>query len=137
MTTQSLNLSEWPFWAPLALTAIAVVLFALARYWSRAWAVLFGLTITGVLAGTVWASLNGLWLPESGALLARGLRSVARAMVPSPVVLRVRNARRFSVRVISSRRGKFKRSIMGRADYLVIVSLRFSSTLATATPWPR
>ena len=71
MTTQSLNLSEWPFWAPLALTAIGVVLFAMGRYWSRAWAVLFGLTITGVLAGTVWASLNGLWLPESGASIGR------------------------------------------------------------------
>lgn len=71
MTPQSLDMSEWPFYAPLALAVAGLVLFTLAQLWRRAWAVLFGLTIIGVLAGTAWAARKGLWLPESGASVGR------------------------------------------------------------------
>lgn len=71
MTTQSLDMAEWPFYGPVVLTVVGIAVFALARFWSRAWFVLFALTLLGTLGGTAFAAWVGLWLPANGSSLGR------------------------------------------------------------------
>lgn len=67
MTIRSLDMSEWPFCVPIAFAVVGLAFFVLARWWSRAWALIFGFTIASIFGGTAWAAWAGLWLPTNGA----------------------------------------------------------------------